>query len=163
MEGSDDLATFYILLLTLPLLIFTNFTYPYPDDSDDKRAALVNAFSMLDLIDMAELMFGDIGCFQTYEFSLKFFFFVSLLMSALLTVFFYGLEQQSFNGAKKTKGDGVVTFFNLVFNDILFLILRCVTIDKEGHAYFGVIFIIKEAASCMIRTAMLYYHLKGGD
>ena len=154
LENTDDKFTFYILLLTLPLLIITNITYPFPDDWDDKISKLRNAFAMLDVIDMAELMFGDVGCFQTYETGLKFLFYSALLISAILTSFYYGLEQQS-KEEETSPGDTVVTLLNLLFNDGLFLVLRAVTIHKENHAYFGVIFVIKEALSFIIRCCML--------
>ena len=154
LENTDDKLTFYILLLTLPLLIITNITYPFPDDFKDMTSKLKKVFAMLDVIDMAELMFGDVGCFQTYETGFKFLFYFALLISAILTSFYYGLEQQS-KQEETSPGDTIVTFLNLLFNDSLFLVLRAVTIYKESHAYFGVIFVVKEALSCIIRCWML--------
>ena len=129
--------------------------YPYPDDSDDKMNNLMNAFAMLDIIDMAELMFGDVGCFQTYETGYIVVFYIALLASAVLTTFYSGLEQQSEND--KTKVDAMITSLSLFFNDLLFLFLRAVTIHKESHAYFGVIFITKEVLSSIIRGLMLFF------
>ena len=127
--------------------------YPYPDDSDDKMNNLMNAFAMLDIIDMAELMFGDVGCFQTYETGYIVVFYIALLASAVLTTFYSGLEQQSKDD--KTGVDSLITGLSLFFNDFLFLFLRAVTIHKENHAYFGVIFVTKEVLSLIIRGLMI--------
>ena len=151
--NGDNHFVFYTLLLTLPMLVFTNILYPYPDDTKNKMSHLINAYSMLDIIDMAELMFGDVGCYQTYEKGFIVFFYFALLASAVLTSFDFGLEQQS----KETNisGDAIMTAINMIFNDGFFLTLRAITIHKNGHAYFGIIFILKEALSFLIRFGML--------
>ena len=157
MDNGGNKTTFYTLLLTLPLFIVTNIVYPYPDDKKDKMSNLKNAFAMLDIIDMAELIFGDIGCFQTYEKGYIVVFYITLLASAVLTTFYSGLEQRPKDKDDGTEIDAIFTGLNLFFNDFLFLFLRAVTIHKESHAYFGVIFLTKEVLSLIIRSLMLYF------
>ena len=135
------------------MLVLTNILYPYPDDTKNKMSHLINAFAMLDIIDMAELMFADVGCYQKYETEYIVFFYFSLMVSALLTSFDYGLEQQS--KGTKTMSDVILTGINMVFNDGFFFILRGITIHKESHAYFGIIFMLKEGLSFLIRLCMI--------
>ena len=116
---------------------------------------LINGFAMLDIIDMAELMFGDVGCFQNYGSVGKFFFYIALLISAFITTSYSGLEQQKEEKEDYKTADRVTTILSLVFNDLLFLCLRITTMAKEGHAYFGVIFVGKELMSTGIRLFLL--------
>uniref|UniRef100_A0A7M6DQL3 Uncharacterized protein n=1 Tax=Clytia hemisphaerica TaxID=252671 RepID=A0A7M6DQL3_9CNID len=64
LEETGNTAAFHVLLWTLPMLVITNMVYPYPEE--DKMNTLINGFAMLDIIDMAVLMFGDVGCFIDY-------------------------------------------------------------------------------------------------
>jgi len=153
LEETGNTAAFHVLLWTLPMLVITNMMYPYP--KEDKMNTLINGFAMLDIIDMAELMFGDVGCFIDYGSVGLFFFYTALLMSAFITTSYSGLEQQKGKEESYKKADRVTTFLSLVFNDLLFLFLRITTMAKEGHAYFGVIFVCKEVLSAGIRLFLL--------
>ena len=152
MENYEDKGVFYILLLIFPVLIFTNMIYPYPED-ENTMSTLSNAFAAFDIMDMAELMFGDVGCYQTYGAGGLFFFYLGLGVSIILTAFSYGLEQHK---EKHNKNDWYSTLMNMVFNDLLFFLLRVTTMVKQKHAYFGVIFATKELMSFISRSYMLY-------
>jgi len=146
------METYYILLAIFPVLIFTNILYPYPGKKHGIIASLTSAFALLDIIDMAELIFGDVGCFQSYGGHWLNFFYTALVISAILTSVSYGLEQQK---DEYCEWDYVCTFFNMSFNDLAFFILRVATMTKQGHGYFGVIFAMKECVSFTLRAAML--------
>ncbi|XP_066918759.1 uncharacterized protein [Clytia hemisphaerica] len=150
LEETGNTNAFHILLWTLPMLVITNMMYPYPDEKE--MSTLITGFSMLDIIDMAELMFGDVGCFQNYGSVWLFFFYTALLMSAFITTSYSGLEQEKYY---YDMADRVTTCLSLVFNDLLFWCLRITTMVKEGHAYFGVIFVGKESMSSILRIILL--------
>ena len=137
------------------MLVITNMMYPYPDEKE--MSTLITGFSMLDIIDMAELMFGDVGCFQKYGKAGMFFFYLALLMSAFITTSYSGLEQEK---DYYDRADRVTTCLSLIFNDVLFLFLRITTMWKQGHAYFGVIFVGKESMSSIIRIILLFIKRK---
>jgi len=126
--------------------------YPYPEDEDNTISTLSHGFAALDIIDMAELMFGDVGCYQTFGAAGMFFFYLGLGVSAILIAFSYGLEQQ--HKKKYSKWDRRSTFMNMVFNDLLFFALRVTTMTKRHHAYFGVLFATKELLSFVVRLFM---------
>ena len=152
LENLREKGTFFILLFTLPALIFANLMYLQTTDDKD---ALHIAYSGLDIIDMAELIFADVGCYQTFGAGWMAAFYIGCLLSAFLIPFMeYGLEQP----AKRdySRKDKLATFCNLLFNDVFFLVLRIVTMDKTHHVYFGVIFVIKEASSVIIRGKLLW-------
>lgn len=127
--------------------------YPYPEDEGNTISTLSHGFAALDILDMAELMFGDVACYQTYGPAGLFFFYLALGVSAILIAFSYGLEQQQ--KEKHDKKDWWSTFMNMIFNDLLFFSLRVTTMIKQGHAYFGVIFASKELLSFFVRLFML--------
>ena len=138
----------------MPALIFSNLIYRETTDDDDDRQALYIAYSGLDIIDMAELIFADVGCYQTFGAGWMAAFYIGCLLSAFLIPFMeYGLEQPAKDG--HSGRDILVTFFNLLFNDVFFLALRIVTMVQTNHAYFGLIFVIKEASSAIIRMKLL--------
>ena len=140
----------------MPALIFSNLIYRETTDDDDDRQALYIAYSGLDIIDMAELIFADVGCYQTFGAGWMAFFYIGCLLSAFLIPFMeYGLEQSAKNG--HSWKDKLATFLNLVFNDFFFLVLRINTMIQTSHAYFGVIFAIKEASSVFIRGKLLWH------
>jgi len=118
----------------------------------------MKGFGLLDIIDMAELIFGDVGCFQIDTSSWLVFFYVALVLSAILTTSSYGLEQQKDNN-KHCKWDIVSTLFSLLFNDMFFFILRTRTMYTRGSAYFGVIFVIKEFFSFIVRILLIIFFI----
>ena len=107
---------------------------------------------MLDIIDMAELMFGDVGCYQINDTVGLVAFYMALLMSAFLTTSNSGLEQEK---DEYDLIDCLTTLFSLVFNDAMFFGLRLTTIIRTKHAYFGAIFLCKEILSSIIRACMV--------
>jgi len=150
----SDMFGYIIFLTALPLLIITNMIYPYPKDLKTTRATIMNGLAMLDFIDMAELIFADIGCYLTFETGWRVVFYLALGVSVILTAFSNGIERKDKN---INPSDYIVTFLNMFFNDGLFFMLRIVTMAKTGHVYFGLIFVIKEFFSCIFRVLLLCY------
>ena len=142
-------------LLPLPIFIFCDVLYPRPIDnfsSNSNKLTIVNTFAMLDILDFAELTFADGGCFQTYHLGWTTLFYVSLAASIILMTFSYGLEHQKDLKDKFSTIDLVFTILNLVFNDLLFLILRGYKIYVQKRAYIDVIFISKEISAIILRS-----------
>jgi len=92
-----DKQTFGVLLSIFPIIVVTNMIYPFPEGKHKTITSLMKGFGLLDIIDMAELIFGDVGCFQIDTSSWLVFFYVALVLSAILTTSSYGLEQQKDN------------------------------------------------------------------
>jgi len=126
--------------------------YPFPEGKHKAITSLIKGFALLDIIDMAELIFGDVGCFQIDTSSWLSFFYVALVLSAILTTSSYGLEQH--REKYDCPWDYLSTIFSLLFNDMFFFILRVRTMHKHGNVYFGVIFVIKECLSFIFRILM---------
>lgn len=151
-----------MLLSILPTLVFATMIYPagkkYTGRENCRkglRDAIRSGMVVWDIIDMAELMFGDIGCFQTYGTAWLTVFYIALGISAFLIAFSsYGLEQESANG-KEGWADYCVTGSNLVFNDLLFLILRLKTMTTQKSFYIEWVFVIKEAMGVIARSGLL--------
>ena len=145
--------------MTLPLLVINSMIYPYPEDQGkDKKisTSLLIGLSAFDIIDMAELSFSDVGCIQNYGAGWPVLFYLALGMSAIMTTFYWGLEQVE---DEPKNGDFVATLMNWVFNDVLFLVVRCKVMYVQGHAYFGLIFVIKESLSVVVRGLIFGYYL----
>ena len=151
-----------MLLALFPILFLVNIIYPAGKECDGEencrmgfRDAFRKGMAISEFIDMAELMFGDLGCFQNYGTAWLTIFYLALAVSAFLMSFTaYGLEQE------KTKKDGwldyCVTGSNLVFNDILFLILRCKTMTTQNTLdIVELVFVIREAMSAIVRSVLL--------
>jgi len=149
----SDMFGYSIFLAALPLLIITNMIYPYPEDLKTTRLTMMNGLAMLDFIDMAELIFADVGCYITFGTGWIVIFYVALIVSVILTAFSNGIELKD----KKlvNQSSYIVTSLNMVFNDGLFFMLRIVTMSKTGHVYFGLIFVIKELGSFILRLILL--------
>ena len=133
-------------------MVVSNMVYPFPECKHKAITSLIKGFALLDIIDMAELIFGDVGCFQSYGGHWLNFFYTALVLSAILTTSSYGLEQHK---DEYCGWDYLCTILNMGFNDLAFLILRVVTMTKQGHGYFGVIFVMKECGSFLLRGSML--------
>ena len=130
--------------------------YPYPESEDKEESvssALLIGLPALDIMDMADLIFSDVGCVQNYGTGWQVVFYTTLGICALLTSFYLGLEL----GEKDPVGiDFLVTGLNWFFNDIMFLIIRCYVMYTQGHFYFGLNFVMKEALSIIIRGGLLF-------
>ncbi|XP_066918739.1 uncharacterized protein [Clytia hemisphaerica] len=148
----NDSTAYGILLTVFPIMVGTKMLYPDPEGTELNN--LINGFAMLDIIDMAELMFGDVVCFQNYEKGLLGVFYLALVVSALLTTFYSGLEQ--YQKGEYHWGDFWTTLLSLIFNDILFFALRVEKMRRERHGYFGMIFTCKEGMSCIIRFLLMF-------
>ena len=116
--------------------------------------AFRKGFAPLDILDIAELTFGDFGCFQTYGTAWLVCFDIFLVLAILLTSVFYGLEQRK---RKYEVEDTVFTVLKLIFNDLSFLILRIKKMTEQGHPYIGILFVTKEILSIINRVMLLIY------
>ena len=145
-----------VYLSALPFMIFSTVLYPYPKQEKKWELALQGGLAMMDFLDMAELLFGDIGCYVNYEGGWVGFFFTSIGVSTILTAVNKGLEQPKREDDEEKNGfDFIITLLRLVFNDIFFCILRLHVMLSMGHMYVGVIFLCKEILSAVIRIFML--------
>ena len=143
-------------LLPLPILIFCDVLYPRPHDNypNSTKITLVNTFVMLDILDLAQLMFADGGCFQTYGIGWVVAFYAALALSIILMTFSYGLEQQKDPKDYFSSIDLGFTILNLLFKDMLFLILRGYKVYRQNRAYIDVIFMTKEAGAIVLRALL---------
>ena len=129
------------------------------EESEMIESAFMKGFSTLDILDIAELTFGDFGCFQAYGTVWFIFFDLLLLVSVILTSFFYGVEQRK---RRHTHIDYIFTGLKIFFNDLSFLILRVVKMYKTGHPYVGIIFVTKEIFSMVTRIVLICCRNKDG-
>ena len=128
--------------------------YPYHKDYKTKRSSLIHGLNMLDFIDMAELMFTDLGCFQTYSDAWLGFFYFSLGVTVILTAFSWGVEQKEKNDEVEGP-DRTCTFLRMLFTDLSFFILRVYTMVQSKHVYFGLLFAMKEFFAFSFRLVLL--------
>ena len=152
------MARYTVYLTVLPMIILTNVLYPYPKQEKKSQMSLQNGLSMIDFLDMAELLFGVVGCYINYNALWVTFFFLSIGTSTILTAFTRGLEQPSLEDKDKCCISAIVTLANLLFNDVCFCILRVAVMIMEGHVYFGLIFVIKEVLSASLRGLLLGHY-----
>ena len=129
------------------------------EESEMIESAFMKGFSTLDILDIAELTFGDFGCFQAYGTVWIIFFDFFLLVSITLTSLFNGVEQKK---SRYTCKDYMVTGLKIIFNDLSFLILRVVKMYKTGHPYVGIIFVTKEIFSMVNRIVLICCRNKNG-
>lgn len=138
------------------MMVISNILYPFPSaESGEWTRSVQNGLMTLDLLDMAELIFSDIGCYIGYDDGWLVVFFIAIGASAILATISRGLEQPTEDGEEKTGFDSAVTIFNMIFNDGLFCFLRLYVMFTEGHVYFGLIFVIKEICSFIFRLMLL--------
>ena len=109
-----------------------------------------------DTLDMAELMFGDAGCIQDYGTGWQVIFYLALGMSAIMTTFYWGLEGLDKDDEPGTP-DYIATVLGLIFNDVLFLIVRCKVMDVQHDTYLSLLFPIKESFSIFVRLGFIIY------
>lgn len=109
---------------------------------------------MLDILDLAQLMFADGGCFQQYEIGWVIAFYAALALSIILMTFSYGLEQQKDPKDYFSTIDLVFTVLNLLFKDMLFLVLRGYKVYRLKRAYIDVIFMTKESMAIVLRALL---------
>ena len=152
-----------MLLSALVSLIINTMLYPYPEPEgkDDRiSSALLIGMSAFDVLDMADLIFGDIGCVQNYGTGWQVVYYMVLGMCAILTNFYVGLEK----GKDYPKWyDFLMTGLNWCFNDVLFLIIRCHVMYTQGHFYFGLIFVIKEVLSIFMRGGLFVVKINSAN
>ena len=115
---------------------------------------LVNSFAMLDILDLAELMFADGGCFQTYHVGWLVTYYTALAISIMLMTFSYGLEQQK-DQDNEASVDLIFTVLNLCFKDVLFLVLRSYKAYRMKHIYVDAIFMTKEISALIMRSVLV--------
>ena len=138
------------------MMVVTNVLYPFPKQEKKSKAALQSGLNMIDFLDMAELLFGVIGCYVNYSAGWVTAFFIGIGVSTILASFTKGLEQAKNEiNDKNTRCDALITLLNLLFNDVFFCVLRIYVMHKKGHVYFGLIFVIKEFLSAMFRACLL--------
>ena len=146
----------------------------YPGENSKKCSqdcvsdAIRNGLAAWDIIDMSELMFGDVGCYVTYETGWIIVFYIALCLSAVLIAFSaFGLEKQFGRSTERSKEcDGVditITCLNLFFNDLLFLVLRLKTMLTQHSYYIESVFVVKEILSICARSALLMAYCCGDD
>ena len=109
---------------------------------------------MLNLLDLAQLIFSNAGCFQTYHVGWVIAFYTALAISVMLQTFSYGLEQKKTHQEEPRNKDLIFTVLNLCFTDILFLVLRSYKAYKMKHAYIDAIFMTKEISSIIMRLML---------
>lgn len=153
--------TYYVFfLIPLPLLIITNMFYPDPESTKTIRDMMLNGLNMLDFIDMADLMFTDIGCIQNFPTFWIVIFYLALGVSVILTAFPNGLEERKGDAEDFNNCDTIITACRMFFNDFLFFGLRINTMVRTGRKYFGMNFVIKEVFSCVFRLVLICYRLR---
>ena len=135
------------------MIIITNMMYPYPSEKKTWFKSLHISFDILDLIDLAELIFADFGCYTVYEENGAAFFFITTGLSVTLSTFTTGLERIDEND-NPTFIDRITTISNMIVNDIFFLILRLTVVSSNGK-YIAPIFLTKEIISLLIRFKLL--------
>eukprot|EP00111_Clytia_hemisphaerica_P016355 TCONS_00048415-protein len=179
-----DRFTFYVLLMTFPMLIFTATIYPYPKHNKDARHYGDNRenqnrrktnrnnemmrqqnnhghyhcayHATFDTLDYADLVFGTVGCFLNYSSGWLAAYYAILGISPFLTAFSYGLEQRMIGNLSGMHKDLILTILRLLINDVGFFVLRMTVMVKEGFAHPIIIFTIKEVVSFLFRTGMIY-------
>lgn len=152
----NNLFAFITYLQPLPILIFCDILYPRPDDHSPRqlKTTFINTFAMLNLLDLAQLIFADAGCFQTYHVGWMIAFYTALAISVMLQTFSFGLEQKKTHQEEPRNKDLIFTVLNLCFTDILFLVLRSYKAYKMKHAYIDAIFMTKEISSIIMRLML---------
>ena len=150
---------FYALLTTLLVLIINSMVYPFPKNTG-KLSAFIIGFSAIDVLDLAELTFSDIGCIQNYNGVWQTAFYLALGMSAIMTTIYCGLEQGE-DDPKIT--DFIATAVSWIFNDVLYIVVRSKVIYEQKHAYFTLIFMMKECLSVVIRGMIFVYYLRKNE
>ena len=115
---------------------------------------MVNSFAMLDILDLAVLIFADAGCFQEYHTGWTIFYYTSLALAVLLMTFSYGFEQQKDFTDEFSTVDMWFTLLNLVFKDMTFLILRSYKAYQQKHVYIDAIFMAKEISAIILRSSL---------
>ena len=127
--------------------------YPFPKN----LLFLATGMAAIDILDMAELMFGDAGCIQNEDTIWQVFFYLAIGASTILTSFYWGLEGVEENEDPKMM-DYVATLSSLIFNDLLFLVLRCRVMHVQKEAYLSILFPIKEIFSSICRIGFILYY-----
>ena len=152
----NNLFAFITYLQPLPILIFCDILYPRPDNRfpNSRKTTFINTFAIINLLDLAQLIFADAGCFQTYHVGWMVAFYTALAISVILQTFSYGLEQKKTHRQEPRNKDLVFTVLNLCFTDILFLVLRSYKAYRMKHAYIDAIFITKEISSLIMRLML---------
>lgn len=171
-----------MLLIIFPILVITTMLYPGEKSADDNGRenrqdcvsnAVRNGLAVWDIIDMSELMFGDVGCYVTFGTGWLVFFYIALGVSAILTAFSaFGLEKQPHDNKRKVDIECptsveacitddsmlmniIVTSLSLFFNDILFLVLRLNTMLTLHSYYIESVFVVKEILSICARFVLI--------
>lgn len=150
---------FYALLSTLLVLIINSMVYPYPKNTENFSTSLGIGFAAFDVLDLSELTFSDIGCILNYNGGWQTAFYLALGMSAIMTTFYCGLENLDDENNPKFS-DFLSTAINWVFNDVLYLVVRSKVIHEQKHAYFTLIFMMKECLSVVLRGMIFVYYLR---
>ena len=127
--------------------------YPFPKEV----SSFATGMAAFDTFDMAELLFDDAGCIQNENTAWKVTFYLAIGVSAILSSFYWGLEGLEYKNSPKGR-DYVVTLLSLVFNDLLFLVLRCRVMHVQEEVYLNLLFPIKESLSMLCRIGLIFYH-----
>ena len=137
--------------------------YPYPESEDEKESvssALLIGMTAFGILDMADLIFSDVGCVQNYSTGWQVVYYTVLGMSAILPNFHVGLERGEDNPEWH---DFLITGLNWCFSDVMFLIIRCHVMYTQGHFYFGLIFVIKEVLSIFMRGGLFVVKINSAN
>lgn len=145
-------------LLPLPIFIFCDVLYPRPSNKypNSHKISMVNSFAMLDILDLAVLIFADAGCFQGYHIGWTIFYYSSLAVAVLLMTFSYGLEHQKDFTDDFSTIDMWFTILNVFFKDMTFLILRSYKAYRQNHVYIDAIFMAKEVSAIILRSSLAF-------
>ena len=145
--------TFYYLLAVLPGLIITSMLYPFPEET----SSFATGMTVFNSLDMAELMFGDAGCIQNESIAWRITFYFALGVAAILTCFHWGLEGLGSKEDEPKRKDYASSIISLLFNDSLFLVLRCKVMDFES-AYLNLLFPMKELFTIFCKIGLIIYY-----
>ena len=114
--------------------------------------SLQGGFNFLDLLDMSEMIIMDLGCIIMYGQTYVVFLFFSAAGASIMFTFNIGLEKEDSPGTARM--DQVATLLNAFFNDFCFMVLRVIVMVRQKHLYIGLLFIIKEVFSMILRIFM---------
>ena len=153
-QDENTKEVFYALLLALTVLVINIFVQHQNLNEEETRDGKIATKPLLigkalDILDMAELIFTTTGCILNYSVGWQASFYLTLMVSAVLTCVYWGLDGLEKNDVPKKKDYGA-TLLGLIFNNLFFLVIRCKVIYAQIGVSSGLVFVIKEVLSIAI-------------
>ena len=152
-HGENPRGVFYALLFALTVLVINVFMHQHRNEEGSNDGKAIDKSLLigkcLDILDMAELIFTSTGCILKYGIGWQASFYFALVVAAVLTCVYYGLEGLKKHGMPKKK-DYVATILGLLFSNLFFIVVRCKVMYTQNRASSGLIFVAKEVFSIVI-------------